>query len=74
MRSYLRAELRPLDGQIVTSGKGRSATGWGVTVVDTGESDQSEKEEWIRYPAQLNPRMTINNQPALAALELQVEM
>ena len=73
MRSYFKAELRPLGGQIVTSGKGRSATGWGVMVVDTGESAQSEKEDWIRYPAQPNPRVTIMNHPALAVLDLQVE-
>ena len=64
----------PLGGHIVTSGKGRSATGWGVMVVDTGESAQSENEDWIRYPAHPNPRMTIINQPALATGDLLVEM
>ena len=66
--------VKHYSGHIITSGKGRSVTSFGVTVVDTGESDQSEKEEWIRYPAQLNPRTTRNNQPALAALEWEVEM
>ena len=73
MRSYFSAELSPRGGQMVTSGKGRSATGWGVMVVDTGEFAQSEKEDWIRYPALPNPRTTTNH-PTLAVLDLQVEM
>ena len=59
---------------MVTSGKGRSATGWGVMVVDTGESDHTEKEDWMMNPAQANPRRTITNQTALAFKDLLVEI
>ena len=65
--------MRPLGGHIVMSGKGNSAKGRVVMVVDTGELAQSEKEDWIRYPAYPKQKTIVDNQPALAVFDLQVE-
>ena len=59
---------------MVTFGNSRFATDWGVMVVATGDSAQFEKEEWMRKDANTNPRATTAVQPALAILDLQVEM
>ena len=43
-------------------------------VVDTGESAQSEKEDWIKKPAQPNPKHTMSNQQDFERLVLLAEI
>ena len=59
---------------MVTFGNSRFPTDRGVMVVATGDSDQLEKDEWMTKKAKLNPRATTAIQPALAILDVQVEM
>ena len=59
---------------MVTFGNSRFATDRGVMVVATGDSAQFEKDEWMRKIAKPNPKVTTATQPALAILDLQVEI